>query len=174
MDPGAMDTGGSPAAQTTAPAAADVTTAPQAAPSTRAFDVKSLATKASRAIAKTPAYAALLFAALMYLGIKYREYLPPRHGRMAVAAAFSGILYAIAVVSSGDPAVLTRGLSGLMGTAEGTAGLSAVARIKSAWFVVYPAIALGAASIPSLRPWPLVAVVSAAVVLPGVLLPTSS
>ena len=160
------------AQQTADPSASATATAavPDAsASSPRPFDLKSIATAACRGIARTPAYAAVLFAALMYMGIKYREHLPPRHGRMIVASTFAALLYLLAVISSGDPAVATRGLAGLMGTADGTGGLSIVARVKASWFVVYPAIAVAAASVPSLRPWPLVAVVGAAIVLPGVI-----
>ena len=158
------DKGGQAAPAEAAPAP---TPPPPAAP--RAFDLKSLATCACRAIARQPAWAALLFAGLMYLGMRYRQYLPPRHGRMAVASAFALLLYLLAVVSSGDVGIASRGLSGLMGTADGTGGMSLPARVKASWFVVYPAIAIAAASVPSLRPWPLVAVVAAIVVLPGVL-----
>lgn len=142
---------------------------PPPASAPRAFDLRSVATSACKAIARQPAWAALLFAGIMYLGMRYRQYLPPRHGRMVVASAFGALLYLLAVISSGDIGVASRGLSGLMGTADGTAGMSVAARIKASWFVVYPAIAIAAASVPSLRPWPLVAVVGTIIVLPGVL-----
>lgn len=159
-----VDTGG---AAVGAEAAPPPTPAPPSAP--RAFDVKSLATSVCKAIARQPAWAALLFAGLMYLGMRYRRFLPPTHGRMVVASAFGALLYLLAVVSSGDLGIASRGLSGLMGTADGTAGMSVAARVKASWFVVYPAIAIAAASVPSLRPWPLVAVVGTIIVLPGVL-----
>ncbi len=121
-------------------------------------------------LACRPPYAAALLAALTYgavhfLAAKY----PPSKLKLASAGAFAAIVYGLAALRDQDPAIGAKGLRVIANAATASSNLSLTRRLLAAWYVTFPAIALGAACVRQLTPITMVLVAGGVMMLPAIL-----
>ncbi|KAK9826986.1 hypothetical protein WJX74_002724 [Apatococcus lobatus] len=167
-----------PSATAEAAAATDATgdayalaadSAPAPAPTKPSAAAQRLGRHAGALLAK-PVNAAVLLALVTYATVHFlQSKYPPSRLKLVAAAAFGALVYGAAALQDKDPVVALKGLRIIANDATATSNLSITRRLLAAWYITFPAVALGAACVKRLSPVTMVGVAGGLMVLPAVL-----